>query len=152
MHQRIDVSDEDHKRRQGKKGKKRQFDIEEGQLDGAFQQKIFMGDGASRDCDIGENEEIREPEPAADRGCVLDGLFDLFEIVGLFGDFRKGSVLGTSGPGATGGVSMFPPGFLSSEPICVSGVGGRFHLERALLFRQGFGAAGPEIWAAVKSS
>jgi hypothetical protein len=111
-----------------------------------------MGDGASRDCDIGENEEIREPEPAADRGCVLDGLFDLFEIVGLFGDFRKGSELGTSGPGATGGVSMFPPGFLSSEPICVSGVGGRFHLERALLFRQGFGAAGPEIWAAVKSS
>jgi hypothetical protein len=88
MHQRIDVGDEDHKGRQGKKGEKRQFDIEEGQFDGAFQ--IFMGDDASRDRDIGEDEEIREPEPAADGGGVLDRFLDFFEIVGLFGNFRQG--------------------------------------------------------------
>jgi hypothetical protein len=52
MHQRIGVDDEDHKGRQSKKSEERQFDIEEGQLDGAFQQKIFMGDGARRNRDI----------------------------------------------------------------------------------------------------
>ena len=86
MHQRIGVDDEDDKRRQSKKGEERQFDIEEGQFDGAFQQKIFMGDGARRDRDVEENEEIGEPEPAADGGGVLDRFFDLLEIVGLFGD------------------------------------------------------------------
>jgi hypothetical protein len=45
-----------------------------------------MGDGARRDRDIGKNEEIREPEPAADGGGVLDRFFDLLEIVGLGGD------------------------------------------------------------------
>src|ERR1700730_10845870 len=32
----------------------------------------FMGNGARRDCDIRENEEIGEPEPAADGGGILD--------------------------------------------------------------------------------
>ena len=53
-----------------------------------------MGDGARGDRNIGEHEEIGEPEPAADGGGVLDRLFDFFEIVGLLGDGRKRSFLG----------------------------------------------------------
>jgi hypothetical protein len=45
-----------------------------------------MGDGARRDRDIGENEEIGEPEAAADGGRVFGRFFDLLEIVGLGGD------------------------------------------------------------------
>jgi len=86
MQQRIGVHVEDDKRRQSKKGEERQFDIEEGQFDGAFQQKIFMGDGARRDRDVKEYEEIGEPQPAADGGGVLDRFFDLLEIVGFFRD------------------------------------------------------------------
>jgi hypothetical protein len=44
MQERIDVNDENHKGRKGKEGKERQFDIEEGQSDGALEQQIFMGD------------------------------------------------------------------------------------------------------------
>jgi hypothetical protein len=90
MDQRIGVDDEDDKGRQSKKGFERQFDIEEGQFDRADQQKIFMGDGARRDRDIGKNEEIGEPKPAADGGGVFDRFFDLLEIVGLGGDGGKG--------------------------------------------------------------
>src|SRR5256885_227144 len=46
-----------------------------------------MGDGARRDRDIGEDEEIGEPQAAADRGgVVFDRFFDFFQIVGLGGD------------------------------------------------------------------
>jgi hypothetical protein len=90
MHQRIGVDDENHKGRHNEEGEKRQFDIEERQFDGPFKQQIRMGNRARRDRDIGENKEIREPEPAADGGGVLDRFFDLFEIVGLRGDSGKG--------------------------------------------------------------
>jgi hypothetical protein len=83
MRERIGVDDDDHKGRQSKKGEERQFDIEEGQFDCAFQQKIFVGDGASRNRDVGENEEIGEPQAAADGGRVFDRFFNLLEIVGL---------------------------------------------------------------------
>jgi hypothetical protein len=55
MDQRIGVDDDDYEWRQSEKGEERQFDIEEGQFDGAYQQKIFIGDGARRDRDVGEN-------------------------------------------------------------------------------------------------
>jgi hypothetical protein len=112
MHQRISVDDEDHKGRQSEKGEERQFDIEEGQFDWAFQQKIFMGDGARRDRDVGENEEIGEPEPAADRSRIFDRFFDLLEIVGLSGDG------GYSGRRRCGRGLAFGPPCRLSEPPC----------------------------------
>jgi len=45
-----------------------------------------MSDGARRDRKLRENEEIGEPQAAADGGRVLDNLHDGFEIVGLGGD------------------------------------------------------------------
>jgi hypothetical protein len=63
MQERIDVNDEDDKGCQRKIGFERQFDIEEGKFDGTHQQKIFMGDGARRDRDVGKDREIGEPQP-----------------------------------------------------------------------------------------
>ena len=94
------MDDEDHEGRQSKKGEERQFDIEEGQFDGAFQQKIFVGDGARRERDVRENEEIGEPQPAADGGRIFDRFLDFLEIVGLGGD-------GETIPGADGGGAVW---------------------------------------------
>ena len=63
--------------------------MRKGSLTGAIQQKIFMGDGARRDRDVGENEEIGEPQATADGGGAST-FFDFFEIVGLGGDGGKG--------------------------------------------------------------
>src|ERR1700730_16694453 len=51
-----------------------------------------MGDGARRDRDIEEYEEIGKPEAAADGGGVFDRFFDFPEIVGLGGDGAKGRI------------------------------------------------------------
>jgi hypothetical protein len=57
---------------------------------GSLTGRIFMGDGACRDRDVGKHKEIGEPKPAAVGGGVLDRFLDFFQIVGLGGNGRKG--------------------------------------------------------------
>src|SRR5262245_29858495 len=73
-----------------------------------------MGDGARRDRDIGEDEDIGEPQPAADGGGVLDRFFDLLEIGCRFGAAGRGVSAGAPVGGVSSGVSTLPRSFLSS--------------------------------------
>ena len=48
-----------------------------------------MRHGARRDYDVKERQEIGEPQATADRGRVLDRLFQRLEIVGLRGERQE---------------------------------------------------------------
>ncbi len=117
MHQRIGMDDEDDKGRQSKKGFERQFDIEEGQFDRANQQKIFMGDGARRDRDIGENEEIGEPQAAAEEAASSTDFLISSRSSALAAMSGREVSFGSLGAMTFGGFSILGPGFCSSEAI-----------------------------------
>ena len=89
MHERIGVDDEEEDRREEEEGEQRQFDVEERQLDRLLEKEIGVRHRARGDREVEQNEQIGEPEAAADRRRVVDRLLDRLQIVGLGRDRRK---------------------------------------------------------------
>ena len=79
------MHDQEQDRRQEEERHQRQFDVQERQFDGVFQEQIDMRHRSGGDREVEHQEEIGEPETRADAGRVLQRLLDRLEIMRLLG-------------------------------------------------------------------
>jgi hypothetical protein len=63
------------------------FDAEKRQFHRAFEQEIFMCNGASRDGDVEQDKKIAQPKSGADGGRVFDAFSERVEVMRLLGEF-----------------------------------------------------------------
>ena len=81
VHESIGMDHDEQNRREKEEGEQRQFDVEERQLDRVLEEEIGVRHRARGDREIEENEQIGEPQAAADRSRVIDRSLDRLQIV-----------------------------------------------------------------------
>lgn len=85
MQQHIGVQDDEDQRAEPEEAGQGQIDIQEGQLDAVLEEQILVGHRGGGDEQVEQDEQIADPQGAADRGGVHHGRLQRFQVAGLAG-------------------------------------------------------------------